>query len=159
MMKYTSLECRTAYSGNGNLKNPLVNQTTNFYKFETSLSKTKLKQKGLLLLFGTLIGIVNGLFGSGGGMLVVPVLSFVAKLEQKSAHATAIALILPLCVISTVVYAVSGNYQTDLLLSVVLGVSVGSIAGAFALKKLSNSVLTFVFYALMLVAGIKMIFQ
>ena len=100
--------------------------------------------------------MVNGLFGAGGGMLAVPVLAFAAGLPQKKAHATAIAVILPLCVVSTVVYAVRGGFETDILLPTVLGVLAGGIAGAALLKKLSAPVLNLLFYGLMLFAGIKM---
>ena len=88
--------------------------------------------------------------------LAVPVLAFAAGLPQKKAHATAIAVILPLCLVSTVVYAVRGGFETDILLPTVLGVLAGGIAGAALLKKLSAPVLNLLFYGLMLFAGIKM---
>ncbi len=138
---------------------PLVCQNVNYFKCECVPKRDRTRQKCLLVLFGIVIGIINGFFGSGGGMLVVPVLCFVAKLDQKSAHATAIAIILPLCLVSTIVYAVSVPFQMDVVLWVVIGVIVGSAVGALLLKRLSNNALTFLFYALMLFAGIKMIVQ
>ncbi len=135
---------------------PLVNQKINYFKFECETSKGKSKQKILLALLGVAIGIVNGFFGAGGGMLVVPVLTVVARLEQKVAHATAIAIILPLCFVSTIVYAVSDNFDTAVLAPTVIGVTLGSIVGALLLKKLSNQALTFLFYGVMLLAGVKM---
>ena len=60
------------------------------------------------------------------------------------------------CVVSTVVYAVRGGFETDILLPTVLGVLAGGIAGAALLKKLSAPVLNLLFYGLMLFAGIKM---
>ena len=50
-------------------------------------------------LFGFLIGIVNALFGAGGGMIAVPFLRTLG-LSQKQAQATAICVILPLTVVS-----------------------------------------------------------
>ena len=59
--------------------------------------------KGKLRLTGALGGAVNGLFGGGGGMAVVPLLSRWCGLEEKKAFATCVALILPLCLVSAAV--------------------------------------------------------
>lgn len=125
-------------------------------KFAVTPPDERKKRRFLLALCGGAIGVVNGLFGAGGGMLAVPVLAFAAGLPQKKVHATAIAVILPLCVVSTVVYAVRGGFETDILLPTVIGVLAGGIAGAALLKKLSAPVLNLLFYGLMLFAGIKM---
>ena len=42
-------------------------------------------------------GAVNGLFGGGGGMVVLPLLTKWRKLEARSAFATCVAVILPMC--------------------------------------------------------------
>lgn len=125
-------------------------------KFTAPAPAEKKKRRAVLVLCGAAIGVVNGLFGAGGGMLAVPVLAAAAGLPQKKAHATAIAVILPLCLVSTVVYAVRGDFGTDVILPTVLGVLAGGIAGAALLKKLSAPVLNLLFYGLMLFAGIKM---
>lgn len=113
----------------------------------------------VLALSGAAVGIVNGLFGAGGGMLAVPVLTFAAGLNGKKAHATAIALILPLCLVSTVVYALNADIDAGTLLPTAAGVLAGGVLGAVALKKLSVPALNFLFYGLMLFAGIKMIMR
>ena len=112
----------------------------------------------ILVLCGVAIGIVNGLFGAGGGMLAVPVLSFVAKLDERHAHATAIAVILPLCAVSSVVYALGGGADWGVFIPTIIGVTIGGIISAVLLKKISNDYLPFIFYTLMLFAGLKMIF-
>ena len=70
--------------------------------------------------------------------------------------ATAIAVILPLCLVSTVVYAVRGTFDYSVLPPTIAGVLIGGLTGAVALKKLSAPVLNFLFYGLMLFAGVKM---
>lgn len=110
------------------------------------------------VLAGTVVGAVNGLFGAGGGMLAVPVLTGILKLPEKQAHATAIAVILPLCAVSAVVYALRGSYDYGLFAPSIAGIIIGGIIGALALKKTNNAVLKFVFYFLMLAAGFKMLF-
>lgn len=125
-------------------------------KFAVAKPADRKKRGVLLAVCGAAVGAVNGLFGAGGGMLAVPVLAYAAGLSTKKAHATAIAVILPLCLISTVVYAVRGSFDYSVLPSTVVGVLVGGLIGAAALKKLSAPVVNFVFYGLMLFAGLKM---
>ncbi len=92
-------------------------------------------------------------------MLAVPCLTYVWGLDEKSAHATAIAVILPLCLVSSIVYALKGNYEPSVILPTVIGVTIGGIMGALLLKKMSANAVSFLFYALMTFAGFKMIFD
>ena len=55
-------------------------------------------------LSGTAAGLVNGLFGGGGGMVLVPLLNGWCGLEGKQAFATCVAAILPLSAVSAAVY-------------------------------------------------------
>ena len=100
-------------------------------------------------------GCVNGLFGGGGGMLVVPLLTSFG-LTAKKAHATAVAVILPLCLVSAVIYIVKGCFDMQLTLAVGGGVVAGGVAGALLLKKTDNFLLSMFFYIVMIGAGIKM---
>lgn len=125
-------------------------------KFAAAKPRERQKKAILLAVCGLAVGAVNGLFGAGGGMLAVPVLTFAAGLGEKKAHATAIAVILPLCLVSTVVYAVRGTFDYSVLPPTIAGVLIGGLTGAVALKKLSAPVLNFLFYGLMLFAGVKM---
>ena len=56
-----------------------------------------------LLLVGAVAGFVNGFFGAGGGLLIVPMLSLICGLDSKVAHATTLASVLLMCVSSSVV--------------------------------------------------------
>lgn len=110
-----------------------------------------------LLGAGLLIGVINGFFGGGGGMLLVPALGWLLKTSVKQSHATAIAVILPLSAVSAAVYLLKGVEITSTFTPVTAGVIAGGIAGALLLKKLSSKALSLVFYLLMVVAGVKMI--
>ena len=57
------------------------------------------------LLTGGLAGFVNGFFGAGGGMIVVPLLILLVKLEDKNAFSSAISIILPLTIVSPIFWA------------------------------------------------------
>jgi uncharacterized membrane protein YfcA len=127
-------------------------------KFDEDSAKRKKLTKILGLIFGVVMGFVNGLFGAGGGMLAVPVLTFVYGLNTKRAHATAILVVLPLCLASAVVYLVRGGGDSGTFVPTTIGVVAGGVVGAFALKKCGNTLLQLGFCAVMLLAGLKMVF-
>lgn len=116
------------------------------------------KKKLYLILTGVVTGAVNGFFGGGGGMIVVPLLTFLLKMETKKAHATAIAIILPISVVSAIVYFFKGSFDFSAGIPSGIGVVAGGIAGAWLLGKLSSKLITRIFAVVMLAAGIKLLF-
>ena len=118
----------------------------------------KAKKNFLLSLAGWGEGAENGASGGGGGMIVVPLLTGVGKKPPLVAHATAILIILPVSLVSSVVYLVNGLFDTELFLAVGLGVMLGGFLGARLLGKVSPAAATLAFAAVMLAAGLKMIF-
>ena len=107
---------------------------------------------------GLAAGIINGLFGGGGGMIVVPGLALTLGLTAKKSHATALAVILPASVISACVLLFTFKNDLVLLSATTLGVSAGGVVGALLLKKLKNPAITKIFAVLMLLAGVKLLF-
>lgn len=116
------------------------------------------KKTILLIISGLLTGFINGLFGGGGGMILVPFLSMLINYETKEAHATAILVILPLSILSGLLYSVFGQTDFSKLLPVSIGVTIGGVVGAFLLKKIKSKWITYIFSAVMLIAGVKMLF-
>ena len=128
---------------------------------ENSCAKSKKGAKNnkfFAVVTGIAAGFLNGLFGGGGGMVVVPMLTGLLKLDQKTAHATALLVILPLSLISFVFYLSFGKLEISCATPIVLGVISGGIIGAFLLKKLSAKKVAAIFYLAMLASGIKMLF-
>ncbi|MBR6737715.1 MAG: TSUP family transporter [Clostridia bacterium] len=117
------------------------------------------KKIALLILIGSVTGFVNGFFGGGGGMIVVPMLTLILGFNEKVSHATAIAVILPVTAVSVVTYFISGSFNVEIitLIVVAVGVTVGGVVGALLLKKIKPSALAKIFAVVMLVAGVKMI--
>ena len=117
------------------------------------------KHKNVLLsASGLAVGFINGFFGGGGGMLCVPVLAGVAGLKTKASHATALAVMLPLSVVSAVVYLTSGKVDFGVLAPVGVGFIAGGAIGALALSKLKSSVLSIAFACVMIFAGVRTLF-
>ena len=104
---------------------------------------------------GSAVGVANGLFGGGGGMIAVPMLQRVG-LDEKRAHATAILLILPVSLLSFLFYVWKGVYDFSVLIPTALGVTAGGALGAWLLGKLPVKIVNLIFAVLQLAAGIFM---
>lgn len=117
----------------------------------------KVKRNFFLFFVGGLIGMINGFFGGGGGTVGVPVLEKFLKLENKKAHATCIAVILPLSIVSAGVYVFSGTIESGLFLFVGSGVLIGGIFGSFLLKILPAKAVRVIFALILLAGGIRLV--
>lgn len=62
-----------------------------------------------LILAGLGTGIVNGLFGAGGGMVLIPLLELTMKPNDRDIFSGCVAVILPMCVVSLIVTGLSGH--------------------------------------------------
>ena len=108
---------------------------------------------------GFVAGVLNGIFGAGGGLLVVPMLQS-QEIEPKKAHATSIAIILPLSVISAAMYLWQGVALDwgQLGAVVPLGLA-GAVAGSLLLKKMPNKLLKKLFGAVMILSAVRIFFR
>ncbi len=91
-------------------------------------------------------------------MIAVPVLENFFGFDQKNSHATSIAVILPITLASAIIYLVGGIIDWAILGVCTAGVCGGGLLGAMLLKKTQNKTVGYVFCAVMLVAGIRMLF-
>ena len=105
---------------------------------------------------GITVGFVNGIFGAGGGMIAVPLLKK-NGLDQKSAHANAVAVILPITIISAAFYLAKAYVSFADSVSFVPTGLIGAIIATFALQKFSNKLLQKIFAAFMIYAGIRLL--
>ncbi len=110
-----------------------------------------------ILFVGLIAGIVNGLFGAGGGTIIVPALTFVFGVSQHKSHATAISIILPFALISSFIYFKNDYFDLYVTLKIILGGMVGSYFGSRALTRFSASYLRKIFGIFMIIAAIRMV--
>ena len=59
-----------------------------------------MKQIALFCTAGALAGLVNGLFGAGGGMVLVPLLTLLTDLEEDEIFPASVTIIFPICMVS-----------------------------------------------------------
>lgn len=117
-----------------------------------------MKQYYKQILIGLVGGLLNGLFGAGGGSVVVPAMEVFLGMDEKKSHATAIAVILLLSLVSSVFYLKNGFFDLKLWIPVTIGGILGGLVGAKALAKISKSGLKIVFGGIIMITALKLIF-
>lgn len=76
---------------------------------------------------GAVAGAVNGLFGAGGGMLLVPLLTAMTDLKDEEVFPSSVSIILPVCIVSLSVSAGVTGLPLDRALPYLLGGAAGGI--------------------------------
>ena len=108
-------------------------------------------------LSGACAGLVNGLFGAGGGMVLVPMLIRVGKLEDKKAFSSAICIILPLCVVSILVYGTKSIFPLETALPYLAGGLVGGLLGGLLFRRVPAAALHKLFGLVILWGGVRLL--
>ena len=108
-----------------------------------------------VLLTGALAGFVNGFFGAGGGMLVVPLLIVLVGLADKQAFSSAISIILPLTIVSLVIYAKNGALDIKAALPYLLGGAAGGVLAGKLFGRVKADWLRRAFGVLILYGGVR----
>ena len=110
-------------------------------------------------LIGSVCGMINGAFGGGGGSVLVPSLEHFLSFDAKRSHATAIAVVLPVSIISAVTYIINGNVDFSVALASALGASAGAPLGALLLKKITSDLLVTVFSLITFAMGLYLLLR
>ncbi len=117
-----------------------------------------MKSKFYLGASGILIGALNSFFGAGGGIIAIPVLEKTG-LSKKECHANAVAVILPISILSAVLYLFGGKVNlSDASPFIVTGI-VGSVLGTVVLKKISPLWLKRIFGIFVIYAGLRLLLK
>ena len=107
------------------------------------------------LLAGGAAGLTNGLFGGGGGSVLVPLLTRCCGLEEKRAFATSVAVILPLCTLSAAIYLFRGGLDVMTALPYLIGGTAGGWAGGRWFKGIRVNWLRRGFGLLLIYSGVR----
>ncbi|MDR1774094.1 MAG: sulfite exporter TauE/SafE family protein [Clostridioides sp.] len=133
----------------------------NFSKEDNPNNKFKLSKKDFNLknmLTGLVTGFVNGLFGAGGGIILVPILNNIFNTEEHKSHATSLAIILFLTITSSIIYMKNGILDFGITYKVAIGSIIGGVLGAKLLSKVTGKFLRITFGCVMILAAVRMIF-
>ena len=110
------------------------------------------------IIIGAMAGALNGLFGAGGGMILVPMLNRWLKLEQKQSLATSVAIIWPISIASYSLFCINGGDVWNDALPYLSGGIIGGVIAGFAFRSVSVKWLHRIFSLLLFYGGIKAVF-
>ena len=110
------------------------------------------------VIVGLLAGGICGLFGTGGGMILVPAFVYLLKIEPKRARATSLCCMLVMVITSSIFYYKNNyiNWRAGLLCAI--GGILGGYIGAKILKKVPDYILKVVFNCFLVYVSYNMIF-
>jgi hypothetical protein len=108
----------------------------------------------LIMLQGLLVGLVTGLFGAGGGFIIVPALVVLAQLPMKKAVGTSLCIITINCVIGFISkYGMMDSVDWKFLALFTSLTACGILTGVLISRKISGEKLKKIFAVFMLVMG------
>ncbi len=113
----------------------------------------------ILSVIGVLAGVLSGMFGVGGGMIIVPALMYFMHMNQHEAQGTSIGLmLLPIGILAASEYYKTGNLNVNYGLLIAAGFVFGGYLGSKISLSISGPSLKKIFGVLMLFVSLKMIF-
>ncbi len=110
---------------------------------------------GLLLVVGVVGGLLSGLFGVGGGAVMVPLLIWLLGMDQRRAAATSLVAIVPTAVVGALTYGIGGHVAIVAGLVLSAGAIGGSLIGARLLRRVPVAALRWMFIGLLGVGAVQ----
>ena len=111
-----------------------------------------------MLIGSFLAGVCNGFFGVGGGLIVVSLLKNY-NLKPKVAHATSVAIVAILCILSFIGYYIEGKFNFYESIKFIPPGILGAVYGSTILKKINNDVLRRIFSVIILISSVRLFFK
>ena len=104
---------------------------------------------------GGAAGLANGLFGGGGGMVFLPIVSRWGGLDARKLSATCVGVIFPVCAVSAAVYLWRGEIRILDALPYLAGGLAGGWLGGKLYGRVPTAVLKWLFAGFLFYAGVK----
>lgn len=107
------------------------------------------------LAIGLVAGVLSGLFGIGGGILIVPALVLLGLTQREATGTSLAALLMPVAILGVIEYAKRNEIRVHYAIGIALGLFAGAYFGANWAGKLSNVTLQRGFGVLLVVAAVR----
>ncbi|NWF60360.1 MAG: sulfite exporter TauE/SafE family protein [Fischerella sp.] len=114
-----------------------------------------------LLLIGLVAGVAGGMFGIGGGAIMVPAMVLLIGLDQKFATGTSIAAqILPIGILAAIIYYRNGNLNIKYAVIIAVGLIIGNLFGALFANQpfISSEMIKKLYGIFLLLIGLRYLF-
>jgi hypothetical protein len=112
-----------------------------------------------LALVGLLAGLMSGSFGVGGGVLIVPAVVLLLAFDQKLAHGTSLAAVVPISVAGVAAYVTHDGVDVRVALILMAGTVAGVVYGTRLLARIRTTPLRWLFIAFMLASAARLLVQ
>ena len=89
-----------------------------------------------ITLSGLCAGAVNGLFGAGGGMILVSLLTKISKIDEQAIFPSSVCMILPICIVSLLMSVNVTGISLTMLIPYLIGSAAGGLIAGFTAKKI-----------------------
>lgn len=109
-----------------------------------------------LILIGLIAGFLSGLFGVGGGILIVPALIFLLGMGQKISAGTSLAAIVPTSLVGVITYATHGHVDWIAGLILSAGSVLGAQLGSYLLQRVPRRALQWGFIGFLLIVIVQL---
>lgn len=109
-----------------------------------------------LLGLGAMTGLLSGLFGIGGGVLLVPLLVMLLRFPQRLAAGTSVAAILPAAVVGGIGYALQGHVDWVAAAALAVGMVMGAQLGSYLLSRVPTTLLRWLFMGFLAVIVVSL---
>lgn len=96
----------------------------------------KSKKQIFCALAGFAAGAVTGLFGAGGGMVLVPLLSLLTDLDEEAIFPSSVSIILPICFVCLAFAAAKEGLPLKEAIPYLIGSGVGGLAAGIWGKRI-----------------------
>jgi len=110
-----------------------------------------------LAVTGSVAGLFSGLFGVGGGVIMVPLLVLWLGYEERTATGTSLAAIVVIAAMATIAQGTYGNVDVAKGFLVGLPAVGGALFGTWLQQRVPNEAITLLFAALMVGVAIDLI--
>ena len=112
-----------------------------------------------VIAVGLAAGLLSGMFGVGGGILIVPGLMWVASMEQRRAHGTSLAAVLPIALFGLVTYVANDHVNVGAAVALIAGSLIGTLLGTAWLARAPKRTLSLAFAAVLAVSAVRLVFE
>lgn len=111
------------------------------------------------VITGMVGGVLAGLFGVGGGLVMVPIFVSWLRLNRKKSHATSLVAIAAISAVAAIGYALAGNVSWGSAGALLVGSLCGAVIGARYLRVIPKQRLQIIFILILLVTAMRLLYS